>query len=82
MAQNGTLLVVNVNDYRVVGIGARVMFGIMTGNAYIDAQLKFKDLNDGKVFGEQADNTSSSAKQVNFSPVTPKQIYAIADEVI
>lgn len=82
MAQNGTLLVVNVNDYRFVGVGARVMFGIMTGNAYIDAQLHFKDLNDGKAFGEQAYNTSSSAKQGIFSPVTPKQIYAIADEVI
>ena len=82
LAQNGTLLVVTVNDYRFVGIGARVMLGIMTGNAYIDAQLQFRDLNDGKVLGQEAYNTTSSAKQGIFSAVTPKQIYAIADEVI
>jgi hypothetical protein len=58
------------------------MFGIMTGNAYIDAQLQFRDLNDGKVLGQEAYNTTSSATQGIFSAVTPKQIYAIADEVI
>jgi hypothetical protein len=82
LGQNGTLLVVNINDYRFVGIGSRVMLGIMTGNAYIDAQLQFRDLNDGKMLGQQAYNTTSSAKQGVFSAVTPKQIYAIADEVI
>ena len=34
----GTLLKVYVNDYRFAGIGSRVMFGVMTGNAYIDAK--------------------------------------------
>jgi ABC-type uncharacterized transport system auxiliary subunit len=82
LGQPGTLLAVSVNDYRFVGQGARVMFGIMTGNAYIDAKLRFSDLKDGAVFGEQSYNTSSSAGHGIFAAVTPKQIYAIADEVI
>lgn len=82
LGQAGTLLSVQVNDYRYVGIGARIMLGIMTGNAFIDAKLRFNDLNDGAPFGEQAYNTSSSAWHGVFAAVTPKQIYAIADEVI
>jgi hypothetical protein len=31
----GALVVVNIVDYRYVSIGARVAFGIMTGNAFI-----------------------------------------------
>ena len=82
LGQAGTLLSVMVNDYRYVGIGARIMFGIMTGNAFIDAKLRFSDLNDGALFGEHALNTSSSAWHGVFAAMTPKQIYAIADEVI
>lgn len=82
LGQAGTLLSVQVNAYRFVGVGARIMFGIMTGNAFIDAKLRFSDLNDGAVFGEQAYNTSSTAWHGVFAAVTPKQIYAIADEVI
>jgi hypothetical protein len=58
------------------------MFGIMTGNAFIDAKLRFSDLNDGVLFGEHVFNTSSSAWHGVFAAMTPKQIYAIADEVI
>lgn len=75
----GTLLVVRINDYRHVGVGARVMFGILTGNAFIDTTMQFRDLPSGAVFGERAYNTSSSATQGVFSAVTPKQIYALAD---
>jgi hypothetical protein len=82
LGQAGTLLSVKVIDYRYVGIGARIMFGIMTGNAFIDAKLHFSDLNDGVMFGEQAYNSSSSAWHGVFAAMTPKQIYAIADEVI
>lgn len=78
-AEPGTLLVVRINDYRHVGVGARVMFGILTGNAFIDTTMQFRDLTNGTVFGERAYNTSSSAGQGVFSAVTPKQIYALAD---
>jgi hypothetical protein len=73
--EEGTLVVVKVNDYKHVGIGARIMFGVMTGNAYIEAQVEFRDLATGKLYGERTYNTSSSV----FAAVTPKQIYSLAD---
>jgi hypothetical protein len=81
-AEAGTLMVVRVNDYRHVGIGSRIMFGIMTGNAFIDAKIEFRDLKAGALYGERAYNTSSSAMHGVFAAVTPKQIYAIADETL
>jgi hypothetical protein len=84
LGQAGTLLSVKVNDYRRVGVGTRIMFGIWTGNAFIDAKLRFSDLKDGVLFGEHAYNSpSSSAWQHGiFADMTHNQIYAIADEVI
>jgi hypothetical protein len=79
--ETGTLLQVYVNDYRMVGIGSRIFFGVMTGNAYIDAKATFTDLNDGTVFGERIYNTSSSAWGGVFAKMTPQQVDAIASKV-
>ena len=76
----GTLLNVYVNDYRMVGIGARIFLGVMTGNAYIDAKVSFTDLNGGAAFGERAYNTSSSAWSGVFAKMTPQQVDAIASQ--
>ncbi|MFN0315148.1 MAG: hypothetical protein ACKVQA_08935 [Burkholderiales bacterium] len=78
---DGTLLLVNVADYRMVGIGARIWLGIMTGNAYINAKIKFSNLRDGTPFGEQEYNTTSSAAGGVFAKVTPQQVNTIATEV-
>ena len=77
----GTLLQVYVNDYRMVGIGSRVFFGVMTGNAFIDAKATFTDLNEGKPFGERTYNTTSSAWAGVFAKMTPQQVDAIASKV-
>jgi hypothetical protein len=79
--ETGTLLQVYVNDYRMVGIGARVFFGVMTGNAYIDAKASYTDLNDGKEFGERTYNTTSSAWAGVFAKMTPQQVDQIATKV-
>ncbi len=79
--QDGTILAVNVADYRMVGIGARIMMGIMTGNAYIDARVKYMNLKTGTSFGEQQFNTSSSAWGGIFSKVTPQQVDSIGSDV-
>jgi hypothetical protein len=79
--QPGTLLKVYVNDYRFVGIGSRVMFGVMTGNAYIDAKATFCDLNDGKEIGERVYNTSSTAWAGIFATMTPGQVDTIGKDV-
>jgi hypothetical protein len=79
--ETGTLLRVYVNDYRLVGIGARIFFGVMTGNAYIDAKATYTDLNDGRGFGERAYNTSSTAWAGVFAKMTPQQVDQIATKV-
>ncbi len=78
----GTLVVVRINDYRHVTISKRVWLGVMTGNAFIDSKVEFRDLATGKLYGERAYNTSSSAWGGVFAAMTPKQIYALADEII
>jgi hypothetical protein len=80
-ASDGTMLQVNIADYRMVGIGARLFFGVMTGNAFIDAKIKFINLRDGATFGEQQHNTSSSAWSGIFAKVTPQQVDTIGAEV-
>jgi hypothetical protein len=79
--ETGTLLRVYVNDYRMIGIGARIFLGVMTGNAYIDAKASYTDLNDGKEFGERTYNTTSSAWGGVFAKMTPQQVDAIASRV-
>lgn len=79
--EDGTLLDVQINDYRMVGIGARIMFGIMTGNAYINARVRLRDLRDGTLFGEQEHNTTSSAWGGIAARVTPQQVDAIGADV-
>lgn len=79
--QAGTLLKVYVNDYRFVGIGSRIMFGVMTGNAYIDAKATFCDLDDGKEIGERIYNTSSTAWAGVFAKMTPAQVDSIGHQV-
>ena len=80
-AADGTLLTVFVNDYRMVGIGSRIFFGVMTGNAFIDAKIQFSNLNSGEAFGAQTYNTTSSAWHGVFGKMTPQQVDAIAAEV-
>lgn len=77
----GTLVVVNVNDYRYLSPGARYGFGVMTGNAYVDSTVQFMDLKTGALLGERKYNTSSTAWQGIFSAMTEKQIQAITSEI-
>ena len=65
-AKQGTLLAVDVVDFRYLSTGARVAFGIMTGNAFVNAQVTFRDLETGQVLGERHYDTSSSAWQGVF----------------
>jgi hypothetical protein len=78
----GTLLAVNVVDFRLLSTGARVAFGIMTGNAFVNAQVSYRDLDTGQVWGDRNYDTSSSTWQGVFSPMTDKQVHAICKEVV
>lgn len=77
----GTVLAVYVNDYRWVGIGARILLGVMSGNAYIDAKVDYRDMKTGENFGTQDYNTSSSAWQGVFGKMTPQQVDSIGSQI-
>jgi hypothetical protein len=78
----GTLVAVNIVDYRYVSIGARVMLGIMTGNAFINSQVAFRDLKTGDTWATKTYDTKSSALQGVFSGMTTKQVRAICHEIL
>ena len=77
----GTVLAVYVADYRMVGIGARMFLGVMSGNAYIDAKVSYLDLKTGQNFGAQNYNTSSSAWHGVFGKMTPQQVDSIGKQI-
>jgi hypothetical protein len=78
----GTLVVVDVVDYRYISTGARIMLGVMTGNAYINAQVTFRDLQSGDVRGNKTYDTKSSAWGGVFSGMTTKQVRAMCHELV
>jgi hypothetical protein len=78
----GTLVVVDVADYHYVSTGARIMFGVMTGNAYINAHVTFRDLKNGDVRANKTFDTSSTAWQGVFSGMTTKQVQAMCHEIV
>ena len=82
-AASGTVLVkMTVNDYRYLTPGARFGFGIMTGNAFIDADAEFTLFPTRKTIGTRKYSTSSSAWQGVFSAMTDKQVLAISNEIV
>lgn len=78
----GTVVEVYVEDFHFVAPGARYTLGIMTGNAFMQARVTFRDLQSGRVFGERNYNTSSSAWQGIFAPTSDKQARAIAADIV
>jgi hypothetical protein len=78
----GTVVDVYVEDFHFVAPGARYTLGIMTGNAFMQARVTFRDLQSGQVFGERSYNTSSSAWQGIFAPTTDKQTRALAADIV
>jgi hypothetical protein len=81
-AEPGTLVVVDVKDYRYLSPGARIGFGVMTGNAYVDANVRFMDLQSGAPWGGRMYNTSSTAWQGIFAAMTAKQVRALSDQIV
>lgn len=78
----GTLVLVDVDDYRYLSAGARYGFGAMTGNAYIEANAEFFLVPDMKSAGTREYSTSSTAWQGVFSAMTSKQVDAISNQIL
>ena len=82
LGQPGTIVAVDILDYRYITAAMRYAVGGMSGNAYIDARVNFLDLGSGLSLGTHAYNTSSVYWQSVFSAVTVKQVRAICHEII
>jgi hypothetical protein len=79
----GTALVkIQVNDYRYLTAGSRFAWGIMTGNAFVDADVELFELPAKRSLGRKKYTTSSTAWQGVFSAMTDKQVKAISAEII
>ncbi len=79
---NGTVAVIRVNDYRYVSTGARYGLGVLTGNAFIDAEVTYRDARNGRPIGRRSYSTSSSAWEGIFSAMTSKQLEALSKEIV
>jgi len=79
--QPGTLVLVNIDDFRYLSEGMRVAFGMMTGNAFITAKVQFLDLATGSVMDQRSYDTTSTAWQGIFSAMTATQIKAICTDI-
>ena len=77
LGEPGTLLAMYINDFRYISVGMRLGIGIMSGNAFIDANTKFLDLQTGALWGERPYSTKSSAMEGIGSAMTAKQAQAI-----
>lgn len=78
----GVLLLINVSNFRYLTSGMRYGFGVMTGNAWIQSNVSFVDLQSGETLGSRSYDTSSSAWEGVFSAMTEDQVAAISKEII
>lgn len=79
---SGVVVVIRVDSYRYVSTGARYGLGVMTGNAHIKANAQFIQLPGGQVAATRSYDTTSSAWQGIFAPMTVKQVQAITDRIV
>ena len=78
----GVLLNMQVNQFRYMSEGTRALVGVFAGNASLDVDVAFVELPQGNTRGKRNYKTSSSAWQGVFSAMTPKQVDAIANEIV
>jgi hypothetical protein len=56
--------------------------GVMTGNAFINAQVGFRDLKTGETWATKTYDTKSSARNGVFAAMTTKQVRAMCHEML
>lgn len=80
--QPGTMMLVEVSNFRYMTTGMRYGLGIMAGNAWINSRVTYLDLQTGEALGTRTYDTSSSAWEGVFSAMTEDQLQAIAKEMV
>ena len=76
------LLKMQVNDYRYVSQAKRYAVGVFSGNASLDIEVEFIEIPSNKRLGKRKYAASSSALQGVFAAMTPKQVEAVAKEIV
>ena len=79
---SGVLLRMQVNQFRYMTEGTRALVGVFGGNAHLDVDVTFVELPQGSTGGTRNYKASSSAWQGVLSAMTPKQVDAMAREII
>lgn len=82
VAASATLARVIVNDFRYVSQAKRYGLGVMTGNAFMDLDVEFFAAPGKQSLGQRKFSTTSSAWHGVFSAMTPKQVEAVASEIV
>lgn len=77
-----TLLRIEVSNFRYLTSDMRFSFGVMTGNAWVDAKVEYIDAETGALYGSRTYNTSSSAWEGVLSAMTDEQLAALSREII
>ena len=80
--EQGTLLAVFVDDYRMIRLGVREGVGIIGGNAFIESTFRYNSLKTGETFAVHTVNVSSPAWQSALAAMTDTQVQAIAADVM
>jgi hypothetical protein len=76
------LVKLKVNDFKYVSQAKRDTVGMFAGNAFMDVDVEYVDHPKGKALGKRKFQTSSSAWQGVFAAMTPKQVEAVAKEIV
>lgn len=77
-----TWIKVTVNDFRYMSQAKRYMVGVMFGNAFMDLNVEFVELPSRNVVGTWKYDSSTSGGQGIFSAATPKQVEAVATDIV
>jgi hypothetical protein len=80
--QPGVLISLEVSNFRYLGQLRRNLLGPTTGNAWVDLQVAYYDLQSGELLGTRSWRTSSSGWGTFFSDMTERQVGALAAQVI
>jgi len=81
-AQPATWVKVQVNDFRFVSTAKRWMVGVFSGNAFVDSDVSFVDLQQGRDLGTRKFSSTSSALQGVFAPMTERQLEVISTAIV
>jgi len=81
-SEPAVLVIVKIRNYRYMTPESRIGMGVLTGNAYVNAEVEFFELPAKNLLGTRVYGTTTSAAEGILSATTRQQVLAISNEVI